>query len=387
MKRELLAIAMTPVSDQQGLVGPQRLYPFVDAAIAWPDTGRPDTVLLVCHPSGNFLNHYLMAPMTERGFAVCGLNARYLGSDAYLILEEVLLDVGAAVAALRERFERIVLIGNSGGGSTMAFFQSQAENPTITSTAAGDLIDLGDGRLPPADAFVALAAHPGRATVLTDALDPSVVDETDPYSVNAELDMFDPANGPPYAPDWLAAYRTAQARRNDSISRRVLEQLMDVRGRGFRDRAFVTYRTAADPRYLDLSIDPSDRSEGSLHGDPYQANFGTAGGLARFASLKSWLSQWSLSATQADGVRALSCVTVPVLIVSFDADQGVFPSYAQAYFDAVSHGNKRLVSVPGATHYLHAQPEQTEMTADVITEWLSESVGPPLSGRVQHEAA
>ena len=68
---------------------------------------------------------------------------RYIGNDSTLLMENCVLDIGAAIGFLRERgYEKVILVGNSGGGGLTAFYQSQAESPTITQTPAGDPPDL-----------------------------------------------------------------------------------------------------------------------------------------------------------------------------------------------------------------------------------------------------
>ena len=57
----------------------------------------------------------------------------------------------------------------------------------------------------------------------------------------------------------------------------------------------------------------------SLIGDPRVVNNGPVG-LARFCSLRSWLSQWSWDDALADGIRAAAAITVPVLVVYNGAD-------------------------------------------------------------------
>ncbi|MGH3242265.1 MAG: hypothetical protein ACRDNL_17950 [Spirillospora sp.] len=112
-----------------------------------------------------------------------------------------LAEIGTGVRWLRERAgaRRIVLLGNSGGGSLMAAYQSQAVEPNVTPVAGMRSVPAIED-LPPGDLFVALAAHPGRPEVLTAWMDASVTDETDPLSADPALDPFDPGNGPPTRP-------------------------------------------------------------------------------------------------------------------------------------------------------------------------------------------
>ena len=57
-------------------------------------------------------------------------------------------------------WKHIVLLGNSGGGSLMAAYQSQAVDPNVTPLD-GMRPAAGLGDLPTADGYVASAAHPG----------------------------------------------------------------------------------------------------------------------------------------------------------------------------------------------------------------------------------
>ena len=73
---------------------------------------------MICHPTANFLGHYALAGIADRGFGAIGFTTRYVGNDTSLIMENCLLDMGAMVRFLYERgYERVVLVGNSGGAS------------------------------------------------------------------------------------------------------------------------------------------------------------------------------------------------------------------------------------------------------------------------------
>ncbi len=336
---------------------------------------RPSqTVVVIVHPSSNFLGHYLLAPLAGRGVDTVGLTTRYIGNDSTLIMENCLLDIGAAISFLRDRgYANVVLLGNSGGGGLTAFYQSQAESATVTQTPAGDPPDLTQATLPPADALLEVMAHPGRALVYADWLDPAIVDERNPFHRDPELDLFGGQHQPPYAADFLQRYRAAQLARNRRITawvRGTLAELGDRRG-GLADLPFLVHGTTADPRFLDVSIDPSDREPGTLWGPTEEANLMPAS-LGHYTSLRSWLSQWSVDDSNCDGPLHLARTSVPTLVVYGTADQVCFPSYARAMYDAVPHDRKKLHAVVGGTHYLQGQTQHIDELADSVSCWLAE---------------
>ena len=127
-------------------------------------------------------------------------------------------------------------MGNSGGSSVGALCQAQAENLSIETTPDGMPIDLYAEDLPPVDAIVLASCHIGRGRHFGMSLDPSVLDERELTRADPNLDMFNPANGPPYDKDWLAAYAAAQAARHQRITDWVLgpaarDRLYAARGR------------------------------------------------------------------------------------------------------------------------------------------------------------
>ncbi len=133
--------------------------------------------------------------------------------------------------------------------------------------------------------------------MLTSWIDPSVTDESDPLSVDPRIDMFETGNGPPYTPEFVTRYRAAQRARNDRITEWVLGELRAAPRPRRVDRVFTVHRTWADLRFLDLGLDPSDRSAGCYFGDARSANYGSFG-LACTSTLRSWLSMWSLAESE-----------------------------------------------------------------------------------------
>ena len=331
-----------------------------------------DTALVFMHPHVSFHHHYALIPLAVRGYASLGLNSRFAGNDAALIMEQVVLDLAAGVLHLRQQgYEQVVLVGNSGGGALAAFYQAQAEHPTITAPLAGGGPDLTRAALPPADALIMLNAHRGRAEVLTAWLDPAVIDESDPLARDPDLDMFEERWGPPYSAEFVRRYREGQGARNRRITRWAQERASMLVTSNVRDEAFLVNRTAADLRFLDLSLDPSERKVGTYRGTDVWAANAAATGLARFSTLSSWISQWGLDTTNAAAKPSLAACSRPTLFIQGTADQGIFPSDTRALFEAADDIDKEIYWVAGGTHYFAGQPElQAEVYAH-ITEWLT----------------
>jgi pimeloyl-ACP methyl ester carboxylesterase len=336
----------------------------------------PRTAIIAAHYNVDFSEHYLGSYLAQRGYGFLGWNTRFRGNEAHFLLDHALAEIGAGVRWLREvaGAERVILLGNSGGGSLMAAYQSQAVEPNVTPVAGmRPLPPEVMETLPRGDGFIALAAHSGRPDVLTAWMDPSVTDEADPFSVDVTLDAFDPGNGPPYGPEFRARYLAAQRARNDRITDWVLAQLAalsraDSRAR---DRLFSVYRTWADLRMIDPAIEPSDRRPNWCYlGEPVKANYGVFG-IAAQSTLRTWLSMWSLRFSQCRAAPHLARITVPSLVIHASADTGVFDSDARGLYEGLAAADKHL-RVISADHYLQEPAGARDEAADLIAAWAAE---------------
>jgi hypothetical protein len=372
MEERLLILPGRPGAAGESQSGLNQAAPRIYGRMLAP-AGATTAAVLV-HPTSNFLNHYLLAPLAERGVAAVALNTRYAGNDTTLLMEQAVADLGVGVRHLREDgFRRVLLLGNSGGASLVAFYQAQAERGLVRDLPDGRAFAVAPEETPAADGIALFAAHPGRARTLLAWLDPSVMDEHDPQATDPAWDMFNPANGPPYDPDWLRAYRARQRARRDAIEERVRARLRMLRADpcGPQDEAMLVHRTHADPRFLDLSLDANDRRPGSIWGDPRAVNR-AANAMGRFSTLASWLSQWS-SASRADGPARLAQTSVPVMICDHTADASVFPSDNEAWAAAAASrpdgGAARMERLAGGDHYLAGRSDLVACLADLIREF------------------
>jgi len=376
--RKLAVIDVRPGAKHESQSGLQMLRPRIFGAYE-ERAGAKRAAAIVMHPSSNFMGHYLISPLAARGVCCLGLNGRYVNNDSVLLMERVIQDLGAGVKYLRGLgYDKVVLVGNSGGAALASFYQAQAEKLSVTRTPDGEPIELVPDDLPPVQGIALCAAHAGRSRLFGEWLDASVIDESDPDGVERELDVYDACNGPPYSAAFLARFRAAQAARREKIENWVRRRLEFLRAGPQRarmknadqfhshDQAFVIYRTHADPRFLDLSIDANDRAPGSLWGDPREVNY-AASSMARFTTLGAFLSQWS-SASQADGPENLARTSVPVLFMEYTADQSTFPSTAKLWLEAARE-RARAHRIARGNHYLAGQPKLVDEVADLIADW------------------
>jgi pimeloyl-ACP methyl ester carboxylesterase len=384
-----------------------------------PADGEPKTAVYLMHPRGEFTRHYVAPPLTSRGYAVFGHNSRYLNNDTDMVHERLLFDIAAGMRYLKQcGFESVILLGNSGGGSLLGFYQSQASRKPeqrLTTTPGGERIDLTSEVMPEGDLYIAVAAHLGEGRFMLNVLDPAVVDEHHPMATDPEWDMYDARNGyqpypqpSAYDRDWLAEYRQRQRDRNtrlDAIARAHIEQHADARGllrspefvslpdgartrttrAAYLGRYMVIYRTLANPAYLDPTIDPSNRPLGSIFspGDPSIGNYGPLG-LARVMTPRAWLSTWSGLSSQANLPDTIGHVTIPTLIIYADGDSDIFPAEQQELFDKSGAADKTMLELPWANHYLlpvgeqgARLPDPRERLIDIIVPWIEERLGPP----------
>src|SRR5262245_15635840 len=363
--------------------------------------GKPDTVVCVMHPREFMACHYLIPDIVESGCAAWSHGSRSVGNDLRLEHELALFDVAAGLNFLRSQgFRKIVLLGNSGGASLYAFYVQQSAldaSRRLERTPGGRPTNLETLAMPQIDGFVFVAPHPGQGLLLMGCIDPSVTDERDPLSVDSALDALDPNNGfaePPassrYTAQFLERYRAAQrarVARLDAIAKDLIAARMAARKQAkdggdeqLRRRAAHTpimtvWRTDADPRCFDLSLDPSDRAYGTLGGrDPRASNYGAVG-FARNCTPEAWLSTWSGLSSNAALVKTAPSIEQPTLLVEYTGDVSTFPSVAREIFAAIGASQKSHVRVRG-DHHGRALAKAEELGRNIagamVRDWLRE---------------
>ena len=93
-------------------------------------------------------------------------------------------------------------------------------------------------------------------------------------------------------------------------------------------------------------------------------------GLARFNTLRSWLSQWSYDESRANGEACAKLISAPTIVIENSADDAAPASHATRLFDSVASADKEHHVIEGATHYYRNQPEQLAEAVATITGWM-----------------
>lgn len=334
------------------------------------DVGCDKRVAFVlCHPAGDFTKHYLLPYLEQNGGACLGVATRFINNEVELTMEQCVQDLGRAVHFLREEgYEKVVLIGNSGGGSLSSLYQAEAESPSITTFPDGAAFEMG--ALPKADAIVLLSAHPGRAEALTAYLDPAIIDEHDPGLRDRELDLF--VDRPvPYDRDWIAIYRAAQLARNRRLAHRAHATLAALRSNpsGPADHILIVHGTGADPAFIDVTLDANGRKPRSMELTRQLNNSHLS--MGRLSTMRTWLSQWSVDDSRANGPECLARTTVPILAINYGNDELVLPSQMERYIAAAGERCRSEV-LQGATHFMVGQDALKDQLAKRLVAWARE---------------
>ncbi|MCW5238379.1 alpha/beta hydrolase [Verminephrobacter eiseniae] len=378
---------------------------------------RPRVAVIAAHPRVDFSQHYAFPALLRAGYACVGANLRSINNDLNCVHEQLLIDLAAYVCWLRDAcgVQQVVWLGNSGGATLGCFYQQQAKarpSDRLRNTPAGRPVPLAEVVMPPFDAMMITAAHTGQGLVLNETIDPSVVDEHNPMLTDPSLDMYDPANGFRPAPQWtqydagfLRRYRQKQLERVARIDA-LAHALIAERSRGESlcdwpgfeqaplplQRAAIaqatftpviaTYRTMANPHYVDISIDPSGRGYGSLLSDrPDIMNFQLLG-FGRLQTPDAWLSTWSGLSSNASMAKTAPAVTEPVVVVHAGRDLDVYPrTHTQAIIDALASSDKSLLEFPRRLHYFEPEGDEPPNAGaleqmDQLLPWLQERCPP-----------
>jgi len=362
--------------------------------------GGERTVVCSMHPREMNVTHYLVPEVLAGGCAMWLMGARSVGNDLRLEHEAAVLDLAAGQRFLEaEGYAQRVLLGASGGGALAAFYNQQSlriPSQRIRHSPGGRPSGLESATLPVAEALVFVSAHLGQGVLLMNSIDPSLSDEDDAFSMDPALSLFEPENGfrpPPqsshFAPQFLERYRAAQrvrVERIDHRARRVLERreaarLRQREGRGASTDAAVAahapvlavWRTDAEPRCYDLSLDPSQRSYGSLFGtDPLASNYGSTG-FARLCTAESWLSNWSGLSSNATMQRCAPTIAQSTLMIEYSGDNAIFPSDADRLYGYIGASDKQRERVLGRHQGQPVHPGQPNGQPEagrLIREWL-----------------
>jgi len=355
--------------------------------------------VLVMHPRADFTRHYCIPGFVGAGISVLGLCTRTLNNDATAIHEDLVLDVAAGVKYLRSNgCDKVLLFGNSGGGSLFAFYQAQAEKKPsgrLAVDAAGKPTKLQMAEMIPADGLLAVSAHPGEGKILEHCIDPAVVDEQQPLQTNPALDMYNPVNGfaaPPapshYDDEFVSRYRAAQRARVeklDNLARAMIhdareaealyktsrdtlsfEERQQIGRRAALEPVMVIYRTMANLHYTDPNLDPSKRAYGSLFSErPDLMNFQYIG-FGRVVTPAAWLSTWSGLSSNADFCKNAAQMSCPVLLVNALRDKEIYPGDAKLMWQSLASEDRTYLDVDAEHYFEPPFGEQTAPDVDAL---------------------
>jgi hypothetical protein len=187
-------------------------------------------------------------------------------------------DIRAGVEFLKKEVgvKRVVLLGGSGGGPNVAFYQAIAEKGLSVCKGSNKIVECSDDPAlvgPPADAIVFRDTHPGNPMNRLRSANPAVTDEADAATLDDGLNPFLEKNG--YNPRGCSSYSEDFQRRYFEGQSKRMNRLVDAAlktrgamaaGKHFPadDAPFVAHRGEARLVQLDRTIDARTKNPRKL---------------------------------------------------------------------------------------------------------------------------
>ena len=364
----------------------------VKGALYLPDAPQPapHVGVVVMHRTSNFMSALACTELSRRGFAVLCMNPRSDNNEAMVRFETIPLDVKAGVDFLRKQpgITKVILWGFSGGGATMTFYESVAENGPSICQGPKKLVECGRelAGLPRADGLILVDAHPGNPVNALRSLNPAVTNESRPDQLDPGLDPFNPKNGykpngaSTYSEEFRTRYFKAQATRMNRLIDLALDKQRRMKAGSYLyadDDAVVIPRGVGgrlmqlDPSIHHSTLKPARllKNDGTVvtqivesvrRADPrLAAQNATFESGTQFLTIKSFLSANAIRATDSmDRIDHCSSnnsppchlphIRVPLLVAAMGGHYFVRDN--EIHYDVAASADKDFVVVEGAEH-------------------------------------
>ena len=324
------------------------------------------------------------------------MNTRYFNNEALIRWETIILDVRSAINVIKSQpgITKVVLVGASGGGALMSFYQAVAEKGPSICQGPDKLVECGNNvaNLPRADGLILNDSVPGYGVNSIRSINGGVVNDlaglhqNRTVQVNPTLDPFDPKNGynpngsSKYSEDFKTRYFEAQARRMNLLIDEALAKRAEIEAsenptddglfviqRGDNARLYELdtsiHHTTASPRKLlkndgtvqDCCVvvnvrvpQPQDKTNNASYSD------GTVNLPVRtFLSLRAIRATNSMTGLDLDSVNNttgwnLQNISVPLLIVTSGGHY--FMRDNEIHYEMAASKDKDYVVTEGAAH-------------------------------------
>ena len=378
--------------------------------------------IVVMHSDMDYMNFKTNIELSERGHVVIATRPPSTHN-----LEEKLIYIKNCVDYLRKRddVKKIVLLGHSGGATTMTAYQLLAENgrDALDDKIYKDYTSAIDS-LSQADGMLLMDANYGLSTMTLISLDPNVNDQDRGTGVNEILNPgdisvgYNPDGASNYKPWFIKAYNAAQARRFNLLKNMAEKGIADVNngsGAFTEDEPFIVAGAALMKFYNKLILQDTtllshtkgswpllnskgEITEGIIHcvRHPLKyVNSTPSYNDAVVTTVKGWMSSFAINIsddfrvteTEVTGVDWTSNINSPIGNISGINAPTLFMGMTAGYEFIASEmmyglspaNDKTLIFAEGADHMFDPEkPEYDGITTaifDYVDNWLRDRFG------------